>query len=428
MSRLLIEHLARIEGHGAINVEVEGKKVKKVRMEIFEGPRLFETLSLGKLPSENLNIVPRICAICTLSHKYASLRGLEKCLDIKVPKKTHLLRELMLIGEIIESHSLHVYLLALPDLVGYPSAIAMVDKYGDAVKEGLALKKFGNRVMEAISARATHGENPVIGGFGKIPSKELLLEIKAEAKSLIPYIENGIELLGQLKCPRFLEKETVYICLKPPAKKYGFSGEEIIASDGNEFDVDDFKKHIDERVVTHSYAKRSSYNGKPYSVGALARINNIGNRLTGKAAKYYKRYWNRRWLKNPLYNNLAQAIEILFALEEIPRLIDKINSLNDPGIIESKKKKGKGTGTVEAPRGLLVHSYEIENGRMAAIDIVTPTAQNLDDIERYLRLTTEQMLSKGKKDDCIINQLEIVARSYDPCISCSAHLVKLARK
>lgn len=428
MRSIEIKHLARVEGHGAMTVEIEGERVKRVRLEIIEGPRLFETLTIGKLPSENLSIVPRICAICTLSHRYASLRGLEKCLDIEVPEKTMLMRELMLHGEIIESHALHIFLLALPDLLGYPSAVAMTDKYGDYVIGGLTLKKLGNRIMEVASARATHGENPIIGGFGKFPTNGELHELKDQAKMLVPYAQSVIELLGPMKFPAWLDKETAFICLKPPGKDYGLVGDSILTSDRQEYDVEDYGKVINERVVSHSYAKRSRYEDAPYTVGSIARINLLGNRLKGKAKDYYRRYSSARWKRNPIFNNLAQAIELLHVLEKIPTLVDRIVELKDPTVVKPGRETGKGTGAVEAPRGTLYHSYEIKGGRMSKVDIITPTAQNLDDIEKYIRIAAEHMLERGEKDEAIRNQLEIIARAYDPCISCSAHLVDLVRK
>ncbi|MDH4123037.1 MAG: Ni/Fe hydrogenase subunit alpha [Thermoplasmata archaeon] len=428
MKEIKVEHLARVEGHGAITVEVDGRKVKDVKFEVLEGPRLFETITLGKTPAENLSVVPRICAICTLSHRYASLRGLEKCLDIKIPEKTHWMRELMLAGEAIESHSLHVYLLALPDLLGYPNAVAMVTKYADSVVQGLTLKKFGNSIMELCSARATHGENPIIGGFGKFPTNEKLYAIADQAKTLIPYAEGVIDILGNMQYPTFFEKETVFACCNPPDNQYGLVSDEIILSDGKKFSCEDYTKITNERVVPHSFAKRSLYKNSPFSVGSLARVNNLGDRLQERAGDAYEKYKNARWKKNPVYNNLAQAIELLYALEQVPVYVEKLVELKDPPIVKPKRQSGKGTGAVEAPRGTLYHSYEVKDGRMAKVDIITPTAQNYEDIEKYLRLAAEYMVSEGRKDDDVRFQLEVIARAYDPCISCSAHLVKLVRK
>lgn len=428
MRQIKVEHLSRVEGHGAITVEIDGKKVTDVKFEVLEGPRLFETITIGKTPLENLSIVPRICAICTLSHKYASLRGLEKCLGVEIPEKTHWMRELMMAGEAIESHALHVYLLALPDLLGYPNAVAMVNRYAEAVVQGLTLKKFGNSVMELCSGRATHGENPTIGGFGKYPTNQQLYAIRDEVDTLKSYAKGVIDILGGMQYPDFYEKETTFACCNPPNNEYGLVSDEIILSDGQKFSCEDYKKITNERVVSHSFAKRSLYKGAPFSVGSLARINNLGDRLKGEAGQMYEKYKNPRWKKNPIYNNLAQAIELLYALERIPELVDRIVELKDPPLAKPTKRSGKGTGAVEAPRGTLYHSYEIKDGRMAKVDIITPTAQNYEDIEKYLRLAAEHMVADGRKDEEIRFQLEMIARAYDPCISCSAHLVKIVRK
>ena len=158
-----ISQIARVEGHGGITVVIDKNKVKDVQVEIYEGPRLIETLVIGKTIDESVSITSRICAICTISHRYAAIRSIERALNIKVPEKVTLLRTLMHLGEIIESHSLHVFLLALPDILGYPSAIAMVNEYEKEVISGLLLKKYGTSIMKLISGRKIHGENPIIG-------------------------------------------------------------------------------------------------------------------------------------------------------------------------------------------------------------------------------------------------------------------------
>jgi len=150
--------------------------------------------------------------------------------------------------------------------------------------------------------------------------------------------------------------------------------------------------------------------------------------LKGEAKGNYDQYSSARWKRNPLFNNDAQAIELLYALEKIPTIVDSLVEMKDVAIVKPGRDAGKGTGAVEAPRGTLYHSYEIKGGRMSKVDIVTPTAQNLDDIERYIRIAAQYMLDKGEKDDATKKQLEIVARAYDPCISCSAHLVNIVRK
>ena len=427
MKTLEVVPLARVEGDGGITVTLEGRRVKDVTLDVHEGPRLIEQLVKGMTPEDDINVVPRICAICTLSHKYAAIRGLEKALAIDPPEKAQLMRDLMMQGENVESNSLHTFLLALPDFLGYPSAIAMLNDYGDDVKRALRLKKFGNHVMEVTSGRIVHGENPGLGGFGKYPSKKQLSEISLRSEKLIPDAVRAVELFSSLEYPEYPEVDTTYMSVNAPDGKFGLAGDSILISNGKETPADDYKKLTSERVVPHSFAKRSVYKDKSFMVGANARMINMGKRLEGQAKDLFEENYSDRWLKNPLLNNLAQAIEMVWALEQMPETSEKIAALDDPARAEATRKTGSGTGAVEAPRGTLYHHYEVKDGLIEVADIITPTAQNLDDIEVHMRACAERMLADGKGDDELLPALEMIARAYDPCISCATHLVRLKR-
>ncbi len=160
MSRMIeIKELTRVEGHGKIQVVIEGSQIRDVKMAIFEGPRFFEafieTVKYDKVP----DIMRRICAICTAAHSLASIRTIEKAFDVDVTEQTKLLRDLLIHGEMIESHALHVFMLALPDYLGFPDAIRMVSKYPKEVRAALMLKKAGNMVHNIVSGREVHGMN-----------------------------------------------------------------------------------------------------------------------------------------------------------------------------------------------------------------------------------------------------------------------------
>jgi len=424
MKTISINHLARVEGAGGVTATIDGQVVTEVKFLINEGPRLFERLTIGMTPEEDLNLVPRICAICTLSHRYAALRGLEKALKVKVPAKVTLLRELMHLGEMIESHSLHIYLLALPDYLGYPNAIAMASKYGFEAKVGLEMKQFGNHIMKTMSGRFVHGENPSLGGFGRLPTREELVFIKNRAVQFLPFALKTVQLMCELPYPDIPESDTLYVCCHPAEGRFGFMGDEIILSNGDLIDAQEYKKVANEFIVAHSYCKRSHYKGKPYSVGALARVNNLGERLGGEAGRAFKKYFNDRWKKNPLFNNAAQALEVLYSFERIPQVIDEGLQLPDPEPVARGRESGKGVGAVEAPRGLLFHAYDISAGRITQTDIVTPTAQNAEDIERYCFIAAQTLLKKGEEDK-IRDRMDLVIRAFDPCISCSAHMVQV---
>ncbi|MBN1677487.1 MAG: nickel-dependent hydrogenase large subunit, partial [Candidatus Thermoplasmatota archaeon] len=336
-------------------------------------------------------------------------------------------RELMMLGENLESNSLHTMLLALPDFLGYPSAIAMLNDYADDVKRALRLKKFANHVMTVTSGRIVHGENPIIGGFGKYPSKKALEEIRLRSHELVSDAVRVVELFGSLEYPQYAEAETLFMSVSAPRKQYGYYGDSILISNGKEVGCDDYKKLTNERVVSHSFAKRSLYQEKPFTVGANARLINMGKRLDGQAADLFKEHYSDAWLRNPLYNNLAQAVEMVWSLEHMPETCEKIDALDDPPTEKPTRTNGSGTGAVEAPRGTLYHHYVIKDGLVDAADIITPTAQNLDDVEKHMKLAAERMLAEDKRDEEIRLGLEMIARAYDPCISCSTHLVTLKR-
>ncbi|MFW9863885.1 MAG: Ni/Fe hydrogenase subunit alpha [Candidatus Thorarchaeota archaeon] len=425
--KINIKPLARVEGNGGIRVEISDNKIANVEVQILEGPRLFEALVIGKTPEENLNLVPRICAICNLSHKYASLRALEKALEVEVPEATNLFRHFMHYGEMIESHSLHLYFLALPDFLGFDNAIAMAENHGPLVTQALQMKAFGNKIMRMMGGRMIHGENPILGGFGRVPDKNALLEIQAEAKELLPFAIDTIDILTGLEIPDHMERETQFLCCKPPHHGYDYYGDVLITSDGLEHPAEDYKNVIKERVVSHSFAKRCQYKEQPFSVGALARVLLLGDRLKGEARKAYDKIHNERWHRNPLYNNHAQAIEQVFSIESVIKKVDELFEIEVPEVAKPRQNSGTGMGAVEAPRGTLIHYYEIKEGKTTYADYITPTAMFLDDIEAFILKSGEELLSSGKTENIEL-QFEMIARSYDPCISCSSHLVRVEYK
>ncbi len=426
MKKIKIDLMSRVEGHGGILVAIEKKKVKDVKVTIFEGPRLFEQLLIGKTPDECLSIVPRICAICTVSHRYAAIRALEKALAVKVPKKVVLTRLLMHLGEIIESNALHVFALALPDFVGEPSMVGLLKHYKDIVITGLKIKEFGNFVMRKTTARMMHGENARLGGFGASLSSSELADIQTRAQQLIPYAEKSLEFLADIPVPTFCEgkEDMTFMCLNS-GDEFGFLGERVLISNGEERPTSEYEQLTNERVVAHSFAKRCRYSEHTFMVGALARINLLGERLIGRSLAFFKKLHTHAWKRNPLYNNHAQLVEILYALEKIVLLADEIKRLKDRPPSLQKKSSGQATGAIEAPRGVLYHHYALDENLITKADIITPTDQNLDDLERYIRIATEQLLEK--QSPLIEQKLEMVARAYDPCISCSAHMVRVTR-
>ncbi|MEO2065906.1 MAG: nickel-dependent hydrogenase large subunit, partial [Desulfurobacteriaceae bacterium] len=183
---LNINHLTRVEGHGAVDIVIENSRLSEIRLRFTEGPRFFEVITRDRLYTEIPKIVSRICGICYVSHRLASVFAIEDAFGVKVNRGIELLRSLLTVGEFLESHSLHIYFLALPDYMGYPSTLAMVKDYPNVVKRGFKLKEVGNRIMKLIGGKTVHGENILVGGFASIPSREELEEVGRSLLKLIP--------------------------------------------------------------------------------------------------------------------------------------------------------------------------------------------------------------------------------------------------
>lgn len=423
---IVVESLARVEGHGGITVEIRDNKVSKVNFDIFEGARFFEALIVGRSYTDVSSVVSRICAICSSGHTLTSQLATEDAFGVKVSRQTKLLRDLLMQGESIESHALHLYALALPDFLNYPSAIALAKDNPGAVVMGLRLKKLGNTVQEVVGGRAVHPCNPVVGGFGKIPSSDELIELRKQLEKGLKDALKTIDIISTIGIPDFPESPTVYAALDSVDNKYGFFGNTILISTGESIPVKDYRKLTNERVVSHSHAKHSQYKEKSVMVGALARLILNEKKLTGEAKSSMEKLGFKLPSNNILHNNVAQAIELVYSIERARELIDEIldNGLKYEKPVEFEVRSGCGTAAIEVPRGTLYHSYSYdENGKIVEADVITPTAINLANAEKDFRASVEKLKKEPK--DSLAFKLEMVARAYDPCISCSVHVVEL---
>ncbi|USS40882.1 NADPH-dependent hydrogenase/sulfhydrogenase 1 subunit alpha [Thermococcus aggregans] len=422
---ITVDHIARVEGKGGVEIVVGDEGVKEVKLNIIEGPRFFEAITIGKKLEEALAVYPRICSFCSAAHKLTALEAAEKAVGFTPRPEIQDLRDLLYIGDMIESHALHLYLLVLPDYLGYSNPLAMVDKYKKEIEYAMALKNIGSKIMDYLGSRAIHQENAILGGFGKLPTKAQFEEMKRELKEALPLAEYTVELFSKLEqYEEVNDDEIVHMAVKPRNDVYGIYGDYIKVSDGFEFPVEEYKKHIVEKVVEHSFAKHSFYKGKPFMVGALSRIVNNADLLYGKAKELYNQYKDLFRYNNCFANNFAQALELVYFVE---RAIDIIEEALAKWPIKERDeveiRDGFGVSITEAPRGLVVYALEVKDGRVSYADIITPTAMNLAIMERHVRMMAE----KHWQDDPERLKLlaEMTTRAYDPCISCSVHVVRI---
>jgi sulfhydrogenase subunit alpha len=425
-----VEHLTRVEGHGGITVVLDGNEVRKVDFDIFEGIRLFEGLVRGRMIEDVPQIVSRICAICSTNHVVTCLHALENALGVTVTKQTRRLRDLAVQGANIESHALHVFVLDLPDLMGHTSVISLAGVIPDAVKIALRLKKLGNTIQEVVGGRAVHPINHVIGGFGRVPSADELLDLRDQVRRGLDDCEKALAVLRTVPIPDFVNEPIRCAAIVPEDEAFFFGNEIEIIDNAvrTRIPVRDYRKLTNEHLVPHSHAKHSQYGGRSYMVGALPRLTLNGDRIGGLARKAWEELKFKTPSSNILMNNIAQAIEMVFSVEQSLRLI---NEILDDGVVQAAPVSYRvhacsGAAATEVPRGTLFHSYEIDSdGRIASADVITPTAQNLSNAEDQLRATVKQGLNTGASDSTIEHRLAMVARAYDPCISCSVHVVRM---
>lgn len=419
--KIKIDHIAKIEGHAGFVGHIVKGNVKKAQVEVQEGARLIESLLIGRSYEDSPVITSRICGLCPVVHMIASIKALENAFGIKPVKETVMLRELMLAGQIIQSHVLHIFFLSATDYFKNRDGLDIAGERPEFVKKVLALRDFGNNVIKLIGGRTIHPLTPKVGGWHKVPSKNILKEIESEGKKVLPYSKLLVDFILSLDVPNF-KRKTEYIAHKPKEKnRYSSYYGKMYSSEGWIADEKRFGEEIIEQQVNRTVAKLAKRGEKSYATDALARLHINRNNLNSKAKNALRNSGLKFPVYNPFYNTLAQAIEVTHFTQECIKLASELEASEWKNFnTKLEIKSGHGAALLEAPRGTLYHSYEIdENGIIAKADIITPTAQLLvnlnDDLERYL-----PHIKKYRKEKREREILKLV-HAYDPCISCSVH-------
>ena len=413
------DHLARIEGKAGVIVEI-GEKIN-ARINVTEGPRFFEVLARNRKYEDVPSICSRICSFCSVPHKLTPIEAIENALGIEVSEQIKELRNILYFGNVVESHALHLLLFVFPDYLGFTDAFSMAKNYPDLMRKGLLLKNFGAMVQELIGKREIHAENPIVGGFGKLPEEKELKKIIENGKEAIKTSIEIVDFIVEYEYPSFMNMKRNHLAVRPYAG-YGVYGNEIISSDGNKFKVNDYKENIEERVIPHSFSKGGYYKNSPFMVGALSRLINNRDLIDGNAKELLHKYSNFLNPDNCFANNFAQAIEMVYFIEKIVEIAEKIKIKKE----EAKGgKSGHGFAVTEAPRGMLIYEVEIEDEIVKYMNVITPTAMFLPMMERDAENMAKGMWNNGYRDvELIGKKVEMAIRAYDPCISCSVHAIK----
>jgi len=418
-----VDLLTRVEGEGALNVVLDGDRVADVQLRIFEPPRFFEGFLQGRHYSEVPDIVARICGICPVAYQMSAVHAFEGLFGVEIDPSVRALRRLLYCAEWIESHALHIYMLHAPDFLGLDSALELGQTQPALLKRALRLKKCGDGLLKLLGGRAVHPVSVQTGGFSRVPDAGELNAHLEELKWARDAAAATVQLVAGFDFPDFTMPYT-FVAMRPAAEYPMNEGAIAFRPDGQpeqSVRAADYESRFIEHQVPHSNALHCSLDDRPYIVGPLSRIALNRDRLTSIAAEALDSVSFTP--DNPHQAIIARAVEMLHAIEE------------SIGVIQAYKKPrracapvtvspGTAMAATEAPRGVLYHRYQVNaQGIIGLARIIPPTAQNQAQMEADLTALLPSL--SGLPDDEIGRACERLVRSYDPCISCATHFLKV---
>lgn len=419
---ITMQNLSKMEGHTDLDVRVKNDKVEYVKLNISENKRFYTQAIRGKPAINAPYLMSRICGTCSIAHLLCSIQAVENAMDVQPSEQTVLLRKLAMYGLYLRDHALHCYMFSLPDIMGKDSILAFDEhdeKEHRLIHQCFDVKAAGNALSTLVAGKAVHAPFPQVGGFSKVPTEK---ETKPVIKQLLHVRDDVLELIEILTPEKFdFTRETQYVCLTNPDFNF-YCGDHICTSKYVCIPWQHYGHYLRHIVLPYSQASAYLFKGQTYLVGALARINLNEAYLHKKTRKDAKAALKIFPSKNVFYNNLAQAIEMLHCIDA------SVDILKNTVFKEEKRqvipKEGSGVGVVEAPRGTLYYSVDIDKkGFIEDAQIVVPTGQNQINIEQDIKLLVEKHLDKSPQE--LQFEIEKLIRAYDPCMSCAAHFLKI---
>ncbi|MGO9483342.1 MAG: Ni/Fe hydrogenase subunit alpha [Rhodomicrobium sp.] len=418
-----VDYLTRVEGEGALDLEIADGRVTSAQLRIFEPPRFFEAFLRGRSYTEVPDIVARICGICPIAYQMGAVHAIEGAFGASVGGQLRALRRLIYCGEWISSHTLHVAMLHAPDFLGLPDAIQMARDHGDLVRNALALKKAGNELMRVLGGREIHPVSVKPGGFHRVPTRAEFVPMAETLKRARDIAVGLVQWTAELPFPDF-EQDYEFVALRHP-HEYPLNEGRLVSSRGIDIAIADYETEFEERHVAHSTALHSMVKRRgAYHVGPLARYALNSDRLPSHILGLAREAGLGEVCRNPFKSIVVRAVEIVYACEEALRIIAEYEP-PAAAAVALEPREGTGFGCTEAPRGICWHRYEFEaDGTIRCARIVPPTSQNQPSIESDLAAVANTIADRP--DDEIRHRCEQTIRNYDPCISCSTHFLKLS--
>ena len=442
MTEITISPVTRIEGHARVRVWLnDEKQVERAHFSVVE-LRGFEKFLIGAAVEEAPRITPRICGICPTSHHLASAMAVDQIYGVTPPETGRKLRELLAHAQCIHSHAIHFFMLAAPDfLIGHDApalsrnVLGMVKQAPAIARNAIEVRKLGQRITEAVGGKPIHPSNAVPGGMSRPLEEAQRIALLAMAKQGLAIAGEGWALARTLLDATDMNLGAVETGFMGMVRDGGYTLSDgtvqITGKDGKplgSFTGADYVQHIREYSEPWSYLKFVKLSsGEHYRVGPQARLNlcrGMGTPLADAALKEYRARFGA-FVQAPLAANLARYVEFLASCERTVQLLE------DPAITGTKVREpaGKvvntrGVGILEAPRGTLIHDYTVdERGFIRECNLIVATCQNSWAIDRSVEQAARGLVTDGVLTEAAGNRIEMVIRSYDPCISCATHAI-----
>jgi len=446
--KIIIDPVTRIEGHAKITIQLnDDGKVAKTQLHVTQ-LRGFEKFTEGRPYYEMPSITARICGICPVSHLLASAKACDAIMSVAIPDTAFKLREVLHCGQFVQSHALSFFHLSAPDLLlGFDSdpaarnVIGVLEKHPELARDGIALRKFGQRIIEGLAKERIHPSWIVPGGVNAPLAPEIrdrilaeLPQAKAIAKRTLGMFKGVLDTFAE-EIEHFGNTPTMYAGLVDAEGGLQFYDGVLRFRDADGKTVvegmraRDYARYIGEASLAYSYLKAPYYKpigypGGIYRVGPLARLNAADRCGTPEAdaefAAFHQRYG--AVVQSSFHFHYARLIEALHAIEKIELL------LGDPGILDThvRARAGvnspEGVGMIEAPRGVLIHHYKVdETGAMKWANLIVATGHNNLAMNRSIDQVSRHFIDGTKLQEGMLNRVSAVVRAYDPCLSCSTH-------
>ena len=435
----LVFPLSRIEGHARVTIEVHGGEVMSTRLEATE-LRGFQHLVHGVPAKQMPVIVPRVCGVCSTAHHVAAVKTLEDIYGVTLPPVAQKIRELLLLGQLIQNQATSLFFFTMPDRLGLASLFQLVaDQEGpekereEIARYALTVRKTGTDLITAAGGQFIHPVKAVVGGVtsgidtgtAEVMRAQIVRALPIACKLFDYYIEMSLALRERIGT--WGDDVPAYYIASTGKSSPVYNGNTIhvMNHDGivhDSFTAHQFRDHLNYEDTEYSYAGRTSYQGQVMRANSLARINMADSMGTTLADDYLKQFQQKfgRPAHAILLYDLCRGIELVYALERAIELLEEPLDLKETATTHTPRD-GEGYGMVEAPRGPLIHHYSIENGLIMKAEFIIPTVHNMLAIERALMVAARRYVNTERVSLELERAVGRVVRAFDPCIACATH-------